>query len=378
MRPRCDLRDDPTVGTVLRELRQNNLAEDRPVVADHGGGSFIAASLDTEDDHQTPWLRNRIAKTTLRKAARASTQGYMPFPTPIRIGTRGSPLALAQAEEARTRLIAAEPRLGAPGALVIVPISTTGDRVQDRPLSDIGNKGLFVKEIEQALADGRIDIAVHSMKDVETWIDERFLIGAILPREDPRDAFICRSARSIVDLPVGARLGTTSVRRQAFAMALHPGLRLVTFRGNVETRLRKLQDGLADATLLAVAGLKRAGTDRRRHCRARLRDDDARSVARSDRSGVQSRRRCDAGTARTDRRCGERREHRGRTLAACRTGRLLPDARRGLGSPERGRPAPAGRPGASRRQPYLAHRTAGAVAATASPWAPMRAENCVR
>ena len=183
----------------------------------------------------------------------------MPLPTPIRIGTRGSPLALAQAEQARARLIAAGSCLAGPDAVTIVPITTTGDRVQDRRLSEIGNKGLFVKEIEQALAENRIDLAVHSMKDVETTLDPEFVIGAVLPREDPREAFVSLGAPSIADLPHGAALGTTSLRRQAQVLAVRPDIQVTTFRGNVETRLRKLREGLADATLLAVAGLKRLG-----------------------------------------------------------------------------------------------------------------------
>ena len=183
----------------------------------------------------------------------------MPFPTPIRIGTRGSPLALAQAEQVRARLVAVEPGLADADSIEIVPIVTTGDRVQDRRLSDIGNKGLFVKEIEQALGSARIDLAVHSMKDVETWIDAAFVIGAVLPREDPRDAFISFAGTAIADLPRSAALGTTSLRRQAQALAMRSDLRIVTFRGNVATRLRKLREGEADATLLALAGLKRLG-----------------------------------------------------------------------------------------------------------------------
>ena len=183
----------------------------------------------------------------------------MPLPTPIRIGTRGSPLALAQAEQVRARLIEAGSCLAGPDAVTIVPITTTGDRVQDRRLSEIGNKGLFVKEIEQALAENRVDLAAHSMKDVETTLDASFVIGAILPREDPREAFISFRGRSVGDLPREAALGTTSLRRQAQVLAVRPDIRVITFRGNVETRLRKLREGLADATLLAVAGLKRLG-----------------------------------------------------------------------------------------------------------------------
>ena len=178
-------------------------------------------------------------------------------PALIRLGSRGSPLALAQAEEVRRRLAAAHPDLAAPGAVAITVIRTTGDRVRDRPLADIGGKGLFTKEIEQALADGHIDAAVHSMKDVPTWLPEEFEIAAILPREDPRDAFFSEKAQDLKALPSGAVVGTASLRRQAQVLALRADLKVTMLRGNVETRLRKLRDGEVDATLLAVAGLNR-------------------------------------------------------------------------------------------------------------------------
>ena len=173
----------------------------------------------------------------------------------IRIGTRGSPLALVQAGAVRDGLVAAHPDLAAE----IVPIKTTGDQVQDRRLMEVGGKGLFTKEIEEALLDGRIDCAVHSMKDLETWLPEGLAIGAMLPREDARDALIARTGASIAELPQGAVVGTSSLRRQAQLLALRPDLKVVALRGNVETRLRKLAAGEADATLLAVAGLKRLG-----------------------------------------------------------------------------------------------------------------------
>jgi hydroxymethylbilane synthase len=173
----------------------------------------------------------------------------------IRIGTRGSPLALVQAGLVRDALARAHPDL----AVEIVPIKTTGDRVQDRRLMEIGGKGLFTKEIEEALLDGRIDCAVHSMKDLETWLPEGLRIGAMLPREDARDALIARTGTSIVGLPRDSVVGTSSLRRQAQLLALRPDLKVVALRGNVETRLRKLAAGEADATLLAVAGLKRLG-----------------------------------------------------------------------------------------------------------------------
>ena len=176
---------------------------------------------------------------------------------PIRIGTRGSPLALVQARMVRDALAAAHPQLAA--AIEIRPIKTTGDTVQDRKLMEIGGKGLFTKEIEEALRDGRIDCAVHSMKDMETWLPEGLTIGAMLPREDARDALFTTGAARIADLPAGAVVGTSSLRRQAQLLASRPDLKVVTLRGNVETRLRKLAAGEVDATLLAVAGLKRLG-----------------------------------------------------------------------------------------------------------------------
>src|SRR5258706_1823396 len=178
--------------------------------------------------------------------------------SPLRIGTRGSPLALIQADEVRRRLIAAG---SAPDALEIVPIRTTGDAVRDRALSELGGKGLFTKEIEDALLDKRIDIAVHSMKDVPTWLPAGLAITAVLPREDPRDVLMVATrhgpARGIAGLPRGAVVGSPSLRRQAQLLHQRPALKVVLIRGNVETRLRKLEDGEVDATLLALAGLKR-------------------------------------------------------------------------------------------------------------------------
>ncbi len=183
---------------------------------------------------------------------------YFPDPAnPLRLGTRGSPLALAQAEETRDRLAAAHGL--PPEAFAIEVIRTTGDAVQDRPLSEIGGKGLFTKEIEQALFDRRIDIAVHSMKDVATVLPDGLAMVAYLPREDVRDAFISPTFRRLADLPDGAVLGTSSLRRRAQSLAMRPDLKLVEFRGNVQTRMRKLGDGVAAATFLACAGLNRLG-----------------------------------------------------------------------------------------------------------------------
>jgi hydroxymethylbilane synthase len=176
---------------------------------------------------------------------------------PIRIGTRGSRLALAQAEEARDRLAALH-GLGA-DAFEVVVITTTGDRVRDRPLADIGGKGLFTKEIEEALIDGRIDVAVHSMKDMPAGLPEGLDIACLLPREDARDAFLSPVAADLAALPQGAILGSSSVRRAAQARRLRPDLAVVPFRGNVDTRLAKLAAGDVAATFLACAGLARLG-----------------------------------------------------------------------------------------------------------------------
>ncbi|HMB78161.1 MAG TPA: hydroxymethylbilane synthase, partial [Kiloniellaceae bacterium] len=177
----------------------------------------------------------------------------------IRLGTRGSPLALAQAYEVRDRLARAWPALAAEDAVEIVVIKTTGDKIQDRTLSEIGGKGLFTKEIEEALFDGRIDAAVHSMKDVPTWLPPAGTISTVLPREDPRDAWIARDGQSLAQLPPGAVVGTASLRRQAQVKLLRDDIEVVPLRGNVQTRLRKLEAGEVDATLLAMAGLKRLG-----------------------------------------------------------------------------------------------------------------------
>ena len=180
----------------------------------------------------------------------------MPLPQ-IRIGTRGSPLALAQAHETRARLAAA---LSLPeDAILIVAIRTTGDRITDRPLIEAGGKGLFTREIDEALLAGAVDIAVHSAKDMPTALPEGMVIAATLPREDTRDALLSPKATSLAELPEGAVLGTSSLRRKAMALRQRPDLRVVDLRGNVETRIRKLDEGIADATVLAMAGLNRLG-----------------------------------------------------------------------------------------------------------------------
>ncbi|MER9414087.1 hydroxymethylbilane synthase [Mesorhizobium sp. M0589] len=175
----------------------------------------------------------------------------------LKIGTRGSPLALAQAHETQARLMEAH---GMPAeAFEVVVISTSGDRIQDRPLSEAGGKGLFTKEIEDALLAGTIDIAVHSSKDMPTVLPVGLELSAFLPREDARDAFIGKAVKRIVDLPQGAKVGSSSLRRQALIRRMRPDLDVVMFRGNVQTRLRKLEEGVAEGTILAFAGLKRLG-----------------------------------------------------------------------------------------------------------------------
>ncbi len=173
----------------------------------------------------------------------------------VRIGTRGSALALAQAAETRARLMAAHDM--PEEAFEIVVIRTSGDRIQNRPLSEAGGKGLFTKEIEAALLDRQIDLAVHSSKDMPTVLPDGLEISAFLEREDVRDVFIGREVQGLEDLPHGAHLGTSSLRRQALALRLRPDLKVGMFRGNVQSRLRKLEEGVADGTLLALAGLKR-------------------------------------------------------------------------------------------------------------------------
>ena len=175
----------------------------------------------------------------------------------LRIGTRGSPLALIQAETVRDRLAAAHPELA--DAIAIEIIRTTGDKVRDRALSEIGGKGLFTKEIEEALLSGAIDLAVHSMKDMPTWQPDGLAIVCQLEREDPRDALIARDAGSIGGLRQGAVVGSASLRRRAQLLMVRPDLEMVLFRGNVDTRLKKLAAGEVDATLLAMAGLRRLG-----------------------------------------------------------------------------------------------------------------------
>ena len=175
--------------------------------------------------------------------------------TPIRIATRRSKLAMWQAEHVQSLLRAAHPRL----SVELVPMSTQGDRVLDRALAEVGGKGLFVKELEVAMQEGRADVAVHSMKDVPSELPAGFTIAAVLPRANPLDAYISRRYPRFADLPPGARVGTSSPRRQSQLRHARPDLKLELLRGNVDTRLRRLEDGGLDAILLACAGLERLG-----------------------------------------------------------------------------------------------------------------------
>ncbi|HEX9555426.1 MAG TPA: hydroxymethylbilane synthase [Reyranella sp.] len=177
----------------------------------------------------------------------------------LRLGTRGSKLALTQAGLVRDALAAAVPALAAPGAIEIVAIRTTGDAIQDRPLAEAGGKGLFVKEIEEALLDRRIDVAVHSMKDMPVTQPPGLVISAFLPREDARDVLIAGDITRIANLRQGAIVGTSALRRRAQLLHRRPDLRIVNLRGNVDTRLAKREAGIVEATVLALAGLKRLG-----------------------------------------------------------------------------------------------------------------------
>ncbi|KAK9058095.1 hypothetical protein SSX86_022935 [Deinandra increscens subsp. villosa] len=233
-------------------------------------------------------LRQRRRKITFIKASVAAVEKKVAL---IRIGTRGrtiydsivvksalgaevragklpcshpgaplsfSPLALAQAYETRDKLMASVSELAEEGAIEIVVIKTTGDKILSQPLADIGGKGLFTKEIDEALLNSEIDIAVHSMKDVPTYLPEKTILPCNLPREDVRDAFISLNAASLADLPAGSIVGTASLRRKSQVLHRYPSLSVLeNFRGNVQTRLKKLNDGVVVATLLALAGLKR-------------------------------------------------------------------------------------------------------------------------
>ena len=187
------------------------------------------------------------------------TTNHQP-PTTIKIGTRRSPLALAQAGQVAEALVSHWPEYA--GKVKLVEFVTSGDRFLGQPLSEIGGKGLFTKEIEEALLDGQIDFAVHSLKDMPTVLPDGLMLGAVPMREDARDVLISNtSARNLMELPENSCLGTSSLRRMVQVKRLRPDIEIVPFRGNVQSRMRKLQAGEVDATLLALAGLKRLGFD---------------------------------------------------------------------------------------------------------------------
>ncbi len=196
------------------------------------------------------------AQARQTQARQAKGKHVTPGKPVLTIGTRGSPLALAQAHETRDRLLAAHSGLREADIAIRI-IKTTGDQIQDRALAEAGGKGLFTKEIEDALLDGGIDLAVHSMKDMPTQLPPGLAMAAYLPREDVRDVLLALKPTALSALPQGAIVGTSSLRRKSFLLARRPDLQVVTFRGNVQTRLRKLEDGIVSATFLALAGLHR-------------------------------------------------------------------------------------------------------------------------
>lgn len=190
---------------------------------------------------------------------RIDYEKHMTNLTKLRIGTRKSALALAQAHLVAEAIVEAWPELAEPGLIEVIPIQTSGDKFTDRPLTDLGGKGLFTKELEEALLDGGIDIAVHSMKDMPTILPDGLTIGCMLEREDPRDMLLGTGLRSLMDIPHGASFGTSSLRRAAQILMKRPDLNIVPFRGNVQTRLNKLESGEVQSTMLAMAGLNRLG-----------------------------------------------------------------------------------------------------------------------
>jgi len=216
-----------------------------------------SAALGRSAALKSPQMAKVVQRVQRALVVRAAAADAAVSTCLVKIGTRGSPLAMAQAYMTRDFLMEKFPELAVEGALEITIIKTTGDKVLNQPLADIGGKGLFTKEIDDALLDGRIDIAVHSMKDVPTYLPEGTILPCNLEREDVRDAFLSAKYKSIEDLPDGAVVGSASLRRQAQILAINPTLKLVNYRGNVQSRIRKLGEGVVDATLLAYAGLRR-------------------------------------------------------------------------------------------------------------------------
>ncbi|KAK4420590.1 Porphobilinogen deaminase, chloroplastic [Sesamum alatum] len=228
----------------------------RPLCSNFTAGSVSALGFSLPGSKSPAFTqRGRVFVTRASVSVEEKTRTKTAV---IRIGTRGSPLALAQAYETRDKLIESHPELAEEGAIQIVIIKTTGDKILSQPLADIGGKGLFTKEIDEALINSEIDIAVHSMKDVPTYLPDKTILPCNLPREDVRDAFICLTAASLAELPAGSIVGTASLRRKSQLLNRYPSLKVLeNFRGNVQTRLRKLNEGVVQATLLALAGLKR-------------------------------------------------------------------------------------------------------------------------
>ena len=190
----------------------------------------------------------------------------MTTPPLLTIGTRASPLAVAQTKEAAFRMAAANPALAAPDASIISKFRTTGDQIQNRHLAEFGGKGLFAKELDTALIDGHIDLAVHSLKDLETRLPAGITLAACLEREDPSDTLIGAGLKCLDDLPEGALVGTASLRRQAQLLHRRPDIQITLLRGNIQNRIRKIREGAADATFLALAGLKRLGIKHEAAC----------------------------------------------------------------------------------------------------------------
>ena len=190
----------------------------------------------------------------------------MTTPPLLTIGTRASPLAVAQTKEAAVQMAAANPALAAPDASIISKFRTTGDQIQNRHLAEFGGKGLFAKELDTALIDGHIDLAVHSLKDLETRLPAGITLAACLEREDPSDTLIGAGLKCLDDLPEGALVGTASLRRQAQLLHLRPDIQITLLRGNIQNRIRKIREGEADATFLALAGLKRLGIKHEAAC----------------------------------------------------------------------------------------------------------------
>lgn len=253
MRPGGDFRYNAAIEQVIVGLAgdpfgQNNRSP--PFHTDDGHCSFVAAGFDTQNGEFA--LHHDGGACTPRTNGKPL---LMTGQTIVRIGTRGSPLAMAQADLfARSLVAASDGKVG----VSILTFTTTGDRILDRPLQDAGGKGLFTKELDRAQELAEIDVAVHSLKDVTANLPDHIYLAAFMKREDPRDCLMGRWG-SISELPEGAVVGSSSLRRQAQLKAMRPDLRIVTFRGNVQTRLRKLADGEADATILAAAGLQRLG-----------------------------------------------------------------------------------------------------------------------